>query len=217
MTNRSLPRRLLRRAARVARRRAGGRRQALLKLLPAGSLGAEVGVWKGDFSAMVLQVVQPQQLHLIDPWHHQESQSYDDTWYGARLPGGQESMDQIHSDVLARFQGEIDRGQVVVHRANSLEAAATFPDYYFDWVYIDGDHHYAFVRSDLFAFLPKVKSGGLICGDDYHKRGWWGDGVVRAVNEFAEQVGCPLSKRLDGQFALFLPRGLEAGPPSREP
>ncbi len=63
---------------------------------------------------------------------------------------------------------------------DSILAAKSFKDRYFDIVYIDADHEYASVKADIIAWLPKVKIGGYICGDDYI--GGW-PGVVKAVNE----------------------------------
>lgn len=42
-------------------------RRWLLELLPRDSEGAEIGVWQGNFSALILSVVGPRRLHLIDP------------------------------------------------------------------------------------------------------------------------------------------------------
>jgi predicted O-methyltransferase YrrM len=57
---------------------------------------------------------------------------------------------------------------------------------YFDIVYIDASHEYEYVKEDILAWLPKVKKGGIICGDDYII-GW--DGVILAVNEiFKDKV-----------------------------
>ena len=46
-----------------------------------------------------------------------------------------------------------------MHRSTSAEAALTFDDEYFDWVYIDGDHSYEAVLADLRAFA-QGESGG---------------------------------------------------------
>ena len=40
----------------------------LLDYLPKKSIGCEIGVWKGEFSELILKIVQPQKLYLIDPW-----------------------------------------------------------------------------------------------------------------------------------------------------
>jgi methyltransferase family protein len=40
------------------------------------------------------------------------------------------------------------------------------PTHYFDWIYVDGDHQYEAVKKGLESYLPKVKPGGFITGDD---------------------------------------------------
>lgn len=63
---------------------------------------------------------------------------------------------------------------------DSKDEAKNHPDEFYDIVYIDGGHSYESVRDDIKNWLPKVKQGGFICGDDYIE-GW--PGVVQAVNE----------------------------------
>ena len=43
-------------------------RERLLDYLVKGGAVAEIGVWKGDFSAVLIEKLQPSALHLIDPW-----------------------------------------------------------------------------------------------------------------------------------------------------
>jgi len=50
--------------------------------------------------------------------------------------------------------------------ATTREAAATWTTP-IDYLYIDADHRYEAVRADLHAWLPWMKPGGLIVGDDY--------------------------------------------------
>src|SRR4029077_17877878 len=98
-----------------------------------------------------------------------------------------------------RFAREIARGEVVIHRAPSVVAVAELPA--LDWVYIDGDHTYEGVWADLRSCWTKLSRGGCMAGDDYGVRGWWKDGVTRAVDEFAASVDC--EKRIIGtQFLL---------------
>ena len=42
---------------------------------------------------------------------------------------------------------------------------------YFDWIYIDGNHTYEYVKQDLEGYRPKVKPGGYMAGDDYGTKG----------------------------------------------
>ena len=36
-----------------------------------------------------------------------------------------------------------------------------------DLCFIDGNHSYKYVIEDIKNFFPKIKPGGLICGDDF--------------------------------------------------
>ncbi|MEI6085156.1 MAG: class I SAM-dependent methyltransferase [Verrucomicrobiota bacterium] len=157
----------------------------LLDRLPPGSIGAEIGVHEGDFSRRILQLIQPRRLHLVDPWAYEDASEYRHSLYGGKRGGDQLRLDQRYAGVVASFQEEIARGQVQLHRQSSEAASATFADDYFDWVYLDGNHTYACVFSDLTRYCPKVRRGGLIAGDDYGVNGWWNGGVTRAVDEFA--------------------------------
>lgn len=184
-------------------------RQFLFDLLPPHSVGAEVGVLSGDFSKQILDSISPKQLHLIDPWEHQTSSEYKDAWYGGAATRGQAEMDERYGDVLTRFKRKIRSGQVQVHRGYSADVLDEFPDHFFDWVYIDGNHLYEYVKKDLELSLRKVKLGGYITGDGYTEGGWWADGVKKAVDEFAGSPAVQLIERRNGQF-VFLNKGSAA-------
>jgi len=156
-------------------------------MLPKEAVGAEIGVWKGEFSAEILKGSNPRKLYLIDPWVIQDDALHRDSWYGS---DERADMDKIHSRVLQRFAKEREDGSVIVMREFSTKALEGFPDNHFDFVYIDGDHEYSAVRRDCFTAYEKVRQGGLICGDDYSLGGWWKDGVVRAFHDLlgARQV-----------------------------
>ena len=67
---------------------------------------------------------------------------------------------------------------VVPLKTTSIEAAKYFDDGILDFVFIDAEHTFEAVVSDIRAWLPKVKHGGCIAGHDYS----W-DGVKRAVEQ----------------------------------
>ena len=175
-------------------------RAFLLDMLPKDSVGAEIGVWNGDFSDKLLEVVRPKQLHLIDPWHHEPSAMYKYALYGGLAKNGQDEMDRHHAAVCARFDGQIQRGQVKIHRGYSADVLGQFPDNFFDWVYIDGNHLYEYVKKDLESSLRKTKAGGWVAGDDYVGGQWWKDGVTKAVDEFAKSQAAQLVELRDRQF-----------------
>jgi predicted O-methyltransferase YrrM len=63
---------------------------------------------------------------------------------------------------------------------DSISESKNYVDGFFDVIYIDASHEYEYVKEDILTWLPKVKKGGIICGDDYI--GGW-PGVIQAVNE----------------------------------
>ena len=93
---------------------------------------------------------------------------------------------------------------VEIIRMKSEDAVSMFVDDYFDYVYIDGEHSYAAVMRHLTNYLPKVKVGGYLIGDDY---GW--SGIAPAVQDFlkAHRRQCkflvdPYLGTSGGQFAI---------------
>jgi len=163
-------------------------RTFLLRRMPKGSVCAEIGVFRGQFSQQIVGKTRPRKLHLIDPWKYQAGSDYSASWYGGE-GRDQGFMDAVYDEVRQHFQAQILANEVQFHRKPSVEAASDFPADYFDWIYVDGDHHYEAVLQDLRAFYPKVKLGGYVAGDDYGTGGWWEGGVKRAVDELvAEQV-----------------------------
>lgn len=137
-------------------------RKELLEYLPYG-VGAEIGVWEGNFSEYLLN--KATELHLIDPWL---SQPEFEGW--AYAGKSQKEMDNMFSRVIERFSD-----LVTIHRDFSYKVLPKFPDQYFDWIYIDGNHDYDWVKSDIELSLQKAK---LVCGDDYQIKS-----VRKAVNE----------------------------------
>ena len=178
------------------------RRRFLLDLMPKSSVCAEIGVHTGRFSTNILEVVHPRELHLIDPWKHETSALYQRALFGGRVDSGQQAMDARYHAVLDHFKTNIDSGQVKVHRGYSSEVLTTFPDHYFDWMYIDGNHLYEFVMQALQLALMKSKPGGYITGDDYGREGWWEGGVERAVDEFCRSQRVELIAIRNNQFIL---------------
>ncbi len=144
-------------------------RSELLRRLPRGAVVAEVGVNQGDFSQEILDLAQPQRLHLIDPW---ESERY---------------HDGLMNKVRDRFRLQLDSGQVVLHRGYSTTELPQFEPGYFDWVYIDTTHTYDTTAQELEICRSRVKPDGIIAGHDYVTGNWESHfryGVVEAVNEF---------------------------------
>ena len=169
-------------AGKAARRMSKDKvREVFLGRLPTGGVAIEIGVWHGDFSATILDLVKPEKLYLIDPWANVTDESHSEAFVGRTEDG---KMDRIFAKVQARYAQEIGDGRVEIIRDWSVPALDRFAPDSIDFAYVDGDHSYDGVRADLAALFPKMRVGGVMAFDDYHRRGWWGDGVIRAINEF---------------------------------
>jgi hypothetical protein len=173
-------------------------RSVVLEKIPKNARCAEIGVWKGDFSTQILATASPASLHLIDPWLF--NPSFPKRWYGGAKASTQLDMDAIQGGVVRRFRSE---PRVVVHRLASLDAATLFADATFDWIYVDGDHSYEAVKSDLTAWFAKLRVGGWLAGDDYDWRDEKGDlSVKRAVDEFISERGLAPVGVGNGQYIV---------------
>jgi predicted O-methyltransferase YrrM len=64
---------------------------------------------------------------------------------------------------------------------DQLEAAKVFKDNSLDFVFLDADHSFDGTLNAIKAFLPKLKNGGVIAGDDYDIIGF--SNVVKAVQQ----------------------------------
>lgn len=180
----------------VEARRVRTRRQLLLAM-PPNSVCAEIGVWRGTFSELILAIVAPRALHLIDPWAFQPQSP--GKWEGGSRAKNQADMDAVFEQVVEKFKG---RDNVVIHRVPSSDATHLFPMDYFDWIYIDGNHDYDYVKADLEGYLPLVRRSGYLTGDDYYWAPALGLPVKRAVDEMVGQGVVKLVSVSGSQFIL---------------
>ncbi|MFT7644520.1 MAG: hypothetical protein ACI9BF_000169 [Candidatus Paceibacteria bacterium] len=156
-------------------------RDFLLNNLPPNPICCEVGVWKGEFSKRIIQVAKPKKLYLIDPWKY----FGEDYFYNREQPEQkfmQEAQDMRYEMVKESFANELSSNTVEIIRGTSDEAASKFEDEIFDFVYIDGNHSYDFVKQDITTYYKKTKPNGIVAGDDYRMKD-----VQRAVQDFVKE------------------------------
>ena len=145
--------------------------------------GVEVGVLKGEFSRALLKAW-PGTLYMVDAWRTHSIHDINNGGHIEQLQNMSEAFKNVYEF----------KERAVIVRHESAEAAKFFADESLDFVYIDAGHDYKSVAADLKAWYPKVKNGGLFCGDDYL------DGVLlyhgatlfevkRAVDDFAKERG----------------------------
>ncbi len=138
-----------------------------------GLMGVEVGVRDGQNALYLLENKNIKTLFLVDPFlpYNDHEKPYTEAM----------QEDEYNKLVKNMYQNE-DR--TIILKKTSGVAMEMFPDELFDFVYIDADHHYDFVKKDL-EWFKKIKHGGIIGGHDY--QGFAGEDVFRAVNEFAQE------------------------------
>jgi predicted O-methyltransferase YrrM len=69
-------------------------------------------------------------------------------------------------------------------RMTSLEGAGRVADGSLDFVYIDANHRYEAAITDIQAWAPKVRQGGIVAGHDYITKPKRHIGVEQAVNDY---------------------------------
>lgn len=153
-------------------------RFSLLEMLPKNAVVAELGVDQGNFSTKILEICQPKKLHLVDVWQDKRYH--------------QNKRNQVES----RFESNIKNEQVEINIGLSTDVVSSFPDNYFDFIYIDTDHSYPTTLSELELYSSKMKKEGIICGHDYIIGYWNGMvryGVKEAVAYFCKKYNWELT------------------------
>jgi len=150
----------------------------VLNMLGFTESGIEVGTYRGDFSVQLLTKWQGKKLYSLDCWVEQDPAIYTDN------PQGQKQNYQMTVAKLAPFGVRSE----IIH-AFSVETAQTFKDRSLDFAYLDANHSYDATLADLEAWGPKIRDGGLLCGDDYTADY---PGVSRAVQDYARWMNLPV-------------------------
>lgn len=144
-------------------------------------VGVELGVFRGQFAALLLKLHPTLHLHMVDRWNTT-----------AHQPRHGRSQQLLIAEATGRTEFAAARRTIL--QLDSLAAARAFAPASLDFVFIDADHSYEAVIADIEAWAPKVKPGGWLCGHDYAdeftRTRWYG--VVRAVDEQAAVRGWAL-------------------------
>ena len=141
----------------------------------------EIGVHKGDFSKQLKANFNPKKLVLVDPWIAYDDLIYKNSWYGNSKNSNQKIQDEYYLNLLDYFKKNILEDTLEIHRRTSDDFFLK-NKYKFDFIYIDGNHLFEFVKKDISNSLNFISDDGIIVLDDYLLKGWWDDGITKAVN-----------------------------------
>lgn len=137
--------------------------------------GVEVGVRNGGYSETLMKANPNLELWGIDPFepHH----GYRDHTRKSTF----QAFEKEAHDKLDKYP------KYHFIRDYSDSASEGFEDNSLDFVYIDGDHSFYNATQDIELWSKKVRSGGIISGDDYFKhRGEARIHVYQVVNGYTD-------------------------------
>jgi hypothetical protein len=120
-------------------------------------------------------------ITLIDPWLDQHSEF--PTFYPSMNEVSVSREDDMRTAMVVM---EKYGDRVTFVRRTGESASHEWEEQSVDFVYIDGLHDYASISRDIELWYPKVRTGGIIAGHDYHPDI---PDVIRAVDEFREKTG----------------------------
>lgn len=141
--------------------------------------GAEIGVFAGYFSEILIKTIPDLRLYCIDSWA---------VYFGYRDYKFIKSMERAEASARLKLANT----NTVIIKEFSMNAVKKFEDNSLDFVYIDGNHEYKFVKQDIEEWTKKVRSGGIVSGDDYYMTRAGNMGVIEAVHEYVDANGYDL-------------------------
>lgn len=171
----------------------------------ANGKGVEVGTFKGEFSKGIMGNWGGT-LFMVDVWRGLGEEYKDSSNHNMHT--------NAYAEAMKNIEGYEDRAIMV--RGTSEVTSEMFEDESLDFVYIDANHAYDYVKQDIELWYSKVSKGGYLLGHDYIAMDWYNDpnflpngkdkhiyaangfyfgvfGVNPAVDEFCKEHGYTLS------------------------
>lgn len=154
-----------------------------IKSAPENAVFVEIGTWKGRSTSCMGQLIKNSdkniKFYAVDTF-----EGSDESWHQEWI----DYLDKTGTSLFEEYEKNLKLCEVydVVRsiKSTSIEAAKQFEDQSIDFIFIDASHDYENVLCDISTWYPKIKPGGLICGDDYAP--CW-SGVRKAVDEYFQR------------------------------
>lgn len=128
--------------------------------------GVEIGVQEAKNSFNILTTLDIKKLYLVDPY-----------WFYEDVEDFLSKDEFIDIKIIAhnRLKNHSDKIEWV--EKTSMKSLKIIPNN-LDFVYIDGNHLYNFVKDDIAHWIKKIRVGGVLGGHDIDR-----PGVIRAFSE----------------------------------
>jgi predicted O-methyltransferase YrrM len=141
-------------------------------------VGAEIGVAYGNYSKVLLDNIPGLKLYCIDSWTAIEGYDHRGWKFVEMFAQVQKVLSGYNCEFIKKF---------------SMDAVRDFKDGSLDFVFIDANHRYEYVKDDIREWAKKVRIGGIVSGHDYYTReGSDVLGVIQAVDEYVKEHGYEL-------------------------
>ncbi len=125
-----------------------------------GMIAVEIGSWKGFSTAIIGKAIEADhgQLFAVDHWQGN---------------AGTANINEVAvRDIYAIFRYNMQSLNLwnVVHPlvCDSRIASRLVANDLVSFIFIDGDHRYEVVKDDIGLWLPKLSTGGIMCGHDFN-------------------------------------------------
>lgn len=153
------------------------KREDVIFFAPEGGIGIELGIAEGEFASRVCE-----KGHMYK-------------WYGVDAYRGDRGHNKVEMHRMLERMSEYEAFEFI--QATFDEVVKGFADEYFDIVYVDGYAHTGQERgSTIEQWYPKVKTGGIIAGDDYCKT--WPLNM-KMIDQFIGKYGLELKTIGEGE------------------
>lgn len=130
-------------------------------------VGAEIGIYTGGNAKSILQTLNIKKLYLVDAYKSYEG------YVGKRF---EEAERKAINNV------SFWKNKVKFIKKMSADAINEIPK--LDFIYIDGNHTYEYIKQDLENYFGKIKQGGIMAGHDFY---FENSDVIKAVIEFCSE------------------------------
>ena len=148
--------------------------------------GAEIGVRDGVHAGYLIDTLDIENLYLIDLY-----EVYDEYPY----VGNNNRMTQYETIAQERLGG---LKSTIFIRKYSNDAISDIENC-LDFVYIDGNPEYKFVKDDISNYYPLVKEGGVLAGGYHNTPGF------QAIKEFSQRNHLEVRSDISNEWFIIKP------------
>jgi len=132
--------------------------------IPENGMFVEIGVWKGKSISYMAENIFKNRKEIkifgVDTWKGSPSETY-------HIDEVNRNGGCIYSNFYKNIKEQNLLGKIFPMKMSSIEASKYFKKESLDCVFIDAEHTYESVFSDLRSWFLLVKEGGIISGHDY--------------------------------------------------